>query len=405
MKKSFDYNHKKIYNIYIYIYIRINMQEKIVKYIEEIEWYIIKLDSLNYDEIVNLYYMIINNYDIVIKISYENIANSKEYVYLKLSKLNNLLYVLPYFYKYSDFSKWLEAFNLIDDLKINCMSELSKLDINNENKIIKLLDIAYLYTKAWKKIIEFNNEIQIVEHIYTSAIKIFDQAIYIDDKRKISYLIKISATELMWKTSESLKTHYDLLNNDSDFIDDFSDNLDKNGNIKIKTKDLDNLIKDNKIIAKSNKIIFQSASFWALITIHPFPIPMLDYFLIVSIQINMLVRIWKLYWIKLNKKMAKEILVQLSWTMWFLYFRNHIIIFLTKLWIPIFWGYIIIPFVFAFIYWMWKVFDAYYYYQYNNIELNSNEIKQLFTENKNWAWNFAKQQKNFIIKEWRKQKL
>lgn len=184
---------------------------------------------------------------------------------------------------------------------------------------------------------------------------------------------------------------YELLNSDVN-LEEYSKNYIEE-NIKSKST-----VQQEKI----EKLIFKVSSIWALISVQP--IPLLDIYNLLALQIYLLKEISKIYEIDLTKEESKKILFKIIWIIWINYFIGQSVIWLSKIGLPFIWWYLIMPITFWLTYWSWKVINSYMYYQSIDLVLEDKEIRELFIDNIAKWKEIWKKEKDNIIKIWRKNK-
>lgn len=184
---------------------------------------------------------------------------------------------------------------------------------------------------------------------------------------------------------------YELLNSDVN-LEEYTKNYIEE-NIKSKST-----VQQEKI----EKLIFKVSSIWALISVQP--IPLLDIYNLLALQIYLLKEISKIYEIDLTKEESKKILFKIIWIIWINYFIGQSVIWLSKIGLPFIWWYLIMPITFWLTYWSWKVINSYMYYQSIDLVLEDKEIRELFIDNIAKWKEIWKKEKDNIIKIWRKNK-
>ncbi len=155
-------------------------------------------------------------------------------------------------------------------------------------------------------------------------------------------------------------------------------------------------------IRNIDDIIFKVSSVAFLLTIQP--IPLFDNYFLVLLHIYLLKQIALKYNINLSKKQIKEIISTIFLSIGWIYSTNQLITWLSKIWLPFVWWYLMAPTNFALTYWLWKVFSNYFYYKEQKEELTSQNIKDIFLGSKDKWLKLAKKQKNEIMKIWKEYK-
>lgn len=157
-----------------------------------------------------------------------------------------------------------------------------------------------------------------------------------------------------------------------------------------------------EIDKKVNDLIFKVASIWAIISTQP--IPFIDTYNLLALQLYILKEISNIYWIKLNIQESKDILIDILKVTWGSYLFWQGLIWITKVWLPVLWWYVVIPITFWITYWFWKVINTHIYYMSLWKKLPNKEIKALFTENLSKWKKIWKEQKKKIIEIWNENK-
>ena len=181
--------------------------------------------------------------------------------------------------------------------------------------------------------------------------------------------------------------------------------LEKNINLEEYKKNFFKNKKENKLKKQQkeiNDLIFKISAIWALISTQP--IPLIDIYNLLALQIYLLIEISKKYWIKLSITESKDILFNIIWIIWANYIVWQSIIWISKIGLPVIWGYLIIPLTFSITYWAWKVINTYMYYKSKNLILEEKYIKEIFSENLTKWKEIWKKEKDNIIEIWKKNK-
>lgn len=156
------------------------------------------------------------------------------------------------------------------------------------------------------------------------------------------------------------------------------------------------------IVKSVDDCIFKISSVSFLLTLQP--LPLADRYFMVLLHLYLLKRIALIYWIKLSKKQIKEIVGVVFLSISTMYTTSQVITWLWKIWLPFIWWYLLAPLNFSITYALWKVFSNYYYYKKQKEILTNKEIKNIFIWTKEKWLIIAKEQKDDIIKTWKKYK-
>ena len=149
-------------------------------------------------------------------------------------------------------------------------------------------------------------------------------------------------------------------------------------------------------------IIFKISSVCAVLTLQP--IPLLDIYTNVPLQLYMMKAISEKYGLELRGRDMKEIL----WTMGLaiggsLALSQWIIAF-TKIGIPLAGAYFAAPLSFAFTYGLGKTMNAYMFYKSQHVTLQNLEMKEIFLASREEGVSIAKEKKEDIFEKWKKSK-
>ena len=219
-------------------------------------------------------------------------------------------------------------------------------------------------------------------------------------KTNINYLRNINCLYL-WKTSFKWVLYevdiYEILFEDEK-IAAFK-------NWEIKEKNINDFLLTDDFKQRINEIdntIFKFSSVAAILWIQP--IPFLDVYSVLPFHIYLLKEIAKKYSIEINTTESKEIITTVIWSIWSSYILSQSIVWLSKIWMIWFWGYIMIPLNFGLTYAMWKILSMYFYQKSQWVKATNYEIKELFKYSINSWKNIAKKDKNQIKEIWKKYK-
>jgi len=219
-------------------------------------------------------------------------------------------------------------------------------------------------------------------------------------KTNIDYLRNINCLYL-WKTSFKWVLYevdiYEILFEDEK-IAAFK-------NWEIKEKNINDFLLTDDFKQRINEIdntIFKFSSVAAILWIQP--IPFLDVYSVLPFHIYLLKEIAKKYSIEINTTESKEIITTVIWSIWSSYILSQSIVWLSKIWMIWFWGYIMIPLNFGLTYAMWKILSMYFYQKSQWVKATNYEIKELFKYSINSWKNIAKKDKNQIKEIWKKYK-
>jgi len=157
-----------------------------------------------------------------------------------------------------------------------------------------------------------------------------------------------------------------------------------------------------KSIENIDSIILKFASVAAIIWIQP--IPFLDIYWLLPLHLYLLTQIAKEYWIELSKNESKEIFSTIMWSIWWSYILSQWMVWISKVWFLWLWWYIMIPLNFGLTYSIWKVLSYYLYKKSQWVKSTNKELNNLFKYSINSWKKIAKNDKDKILKMWKKYK-
>ncbi len=152
-------------------------------------------------------------------------------------------------------------------------------------------------------------------------------------------------------------------------------------------------------LQEANNIIFNYSALSAFLTTQP--IPFGDVATLIPVHVYMTLRLAKNHGIDIDYNMARTVFFQIIWILGLDYINKQIIINLSKIWLPVIAGYLIIPLTFWLTYWLGNVVNLYFFYQKRNIEVSNEYMKKLFKDKNNSGREKAKEAKDEILETWR----
>lgn len=149
-------------------------------------------------------------------------------------------------------------------------------------------------------------------------------------------------------------------------------------------------------------VIFRISAVCAVVTLQP--IPLLDIYTNVPLQLYMMKSISEKYWLTLRTTDMKEILWTIGIAVGGSFAVSQGIIAFTKIGIPLAGAYFAAPMSFGFTYALGKTMSTYFYYRAQHVTLENVEIKDVFLSSQKDGVTIAKENKKDILHKWKKYK-